>query len=151
MTTDQKKSAASAKRTPKLSGPDQVEAFLNKLEHPLKPEIEAVRNIILRANSQLREHIKWNAPSFHDQAEDRITFHLRGKDFFLLVFHCGAKAKERADKGPLFEDTTGLLQWVAADRATVRLTSMEDVITKKDKLVEVINKWLEVNGSQSSG
>ncbi len=33
------------------------------LEHPLKAEIEALRDIILRAHPGITELIKWNAPS----------------------------------------------------------------------------------------
>ncbi|WP_212980798.1 DUF1801 domain-containing protein [Paenibacillus azoreducens] len=89
-------------------------------------------------------YIKWNAPSYRYQGEDRVTFNLRGKDGFLLVFHCGAKVKERAGNEPLIDDTTGLLKWAAADRATVKLKNMADVIAKKEQLAEVIRKWLEV-------
>lgn len=122
-----------------------VETFMNGLEHPLKPEIEAVRKIVSGAHPGLTEHIKWNAPSYRYQGEDRVTFNLRGKDGFLLVFHCGAKVKERAGNEPLIDDTTGLLKWAAADRATVKLKNMADVIAKKEQLTEVIRKWLEVH------
>ena len=141
MTTNKK----SEKNVAKPSGSQQVAEFMNHLEHPLKPEIEAVRNIILSTHSQLKEHIKWNAPSFYYQDEDRVTFNLRGNDFLLLIFHCGAKVKERVGNEPLIADTTGLLEWAAADRATLKLRNMEDVVAKKERLVEIIRKWLEVN------
>ncbi|CAH0117680.1 MULTISPECIES: DUF1801 domain-containing protein [unclassified Paenibacillus] len=129
----------------KRSDSELVAEFMKHLEHPLKREIEEVRQIIANAHPELKEHIKWNAPSFHYQGEDRVTFNLRSKDYLLLVFHCGAKVKKRAGKEPLFEDTTGLLEWAAADRATAKLYDMNDVIAKRDKLVQVIGKWLEVN------
>jgi hypothetical protein len=44
----------------------------------------------------------------------------------------------------LFDDTTGLLNWVAGDRAIVKFTDMNDVKAKKEKLAEVITKWIEV-------
>ncbi|WP_169085010.1 DUF1801 domain-containing protein [Paenibacillus sp. PL91] len=124
-------------------GHQQVVAFLNKLEHPLKPEIEEVRNIILSANTALNEHIKWNAPSFQFQHEDRFTFNLQGKGFFRIIFHSGAKVKDNAVKRQSFNDATELLEWVADDRAFVKFTDMEDVQAKKDKLVEVISRWLD--------
>lgn len=127
----------------KMSGHEQVVDFLDKLEHPLKAEIEEVRKIILDANDQLTEHIKWKAPSFCMNNEDRVTFNLHGKGSFMLVFHCGAKVKEKVSKEPLFEDTTGLLDWVTGDRATVKFTDMADILAKKEKLNEVIHKWLE--------
>ncbi|UVI28392.1 DUF1801 domain-containing protein [Paenibacillus spongiae] len=133
-----------AKKTAKLSGHEQVIDFLNNLEHPLKDEIEEVRKIILGANEELCEHIKWKAPSFCYDNEDRITFNLHGKGYFLLIFHCGAKAKEHAGEARLLEDPTGLLDWVAKDRATVKFTDMNDVEAKREKLAVIITKWLEV-------
>lgn len=67
-----------------------------------------------------------------------------GKGYFLLIFHCGAKVKDDLAKEPLFDDTTGLLDWVTGDRATVKFTDMNDVNAKKEKLIEVITKWIEV-------
>ena len=37
----------------KLSGKEEVNHFLAQLEHPLKPEIEELRAIILQANNKL--------------------------------------------------------------------------------------------------
>lgn len=71
----------------KLSGHEQVIEFLNNVEHPLKKEMEEVRKIILSTNEHITEHIKWNAPSFSFNNEDRVTFNLQGKGFFRLVFH----------------------------------------------------------------
>ncbi|WP_115995880.1 DUF1801 domain-containing protein [Cohnella lupini] len=144
MTSDQSKSGKSGKSDAKLTGIEQLEAFMNDLEHPLKPEIEVVLENISANYPQLKPHIKWNAPSFRYREEDRVTFNLRGKDYFLLVFHCGAKVKQRAEGAPLIDDPTGLLEWAAVDRATVKLTDMGDVLAKKDKLAEVIGMWLEV-------
>ncbi|WP_081965878.1 DUF1801 domain-containing protein [Paenibacillus sp. FSL H7-0357] len=91
----------------------------------------------------MSEHIKWKAPSFCFTGEDRITFNLHGKGFFRLVFHTGAKVQEHAVKGNLFEDLTGLLEWVAADRAIVTITDMEDVEGKQEKLAEVVAQWIK--------
>lgn len=66
----------------KLSGPEQVAKFMSSLEHPFKEEIAEVRKIILGTNSRITEKIKWNAPSFCVDDEDRITFNLHGKGFF---------------------------------------------------------------------
>lgn len=125
-----------------MTGEQQVEDFMQKLEHPQKQEIAAVRTIILSANKHLHEHIKWNAPSFHVDNEDRITFNLRGKGYIMLVFHCGAKVRERNGEGPIIDDTSGLLEWATSDRATLKFTNMADVEDKREKLTEIIRKWL---------
>lgn len=130
----------------KLSGSAQVAEFMNKLEHQMKDEIEDVRKIILSANDKITEHIKWNAPSFQYLDEDRITFHLHGKDNFQLIFHFGSKLKNR-ELGPndrLIEDSSGVLEWKTADRAIMKFTDQHDVKAKEEKLREVITKWLEV-------
>ncbi|MFX3673586.1 MAG: DUF1801 domain-containing protein [Paenisporosarcina sp.] len=135
------------KKSMKLSDHQQVVDFMNNLEHPLKEEIEEVRKIILSANKLITEHIKWNAPSFRVENEDRITFNLHGKGFFRLIFHCGAKVKDNIGNEPLFDDTTGILEWVAGDRAIVKFTGMHDVKAKEKNLIEVISKWIEVTVS----
>ncbi|MDQ0193800.1 DUF1801 domain-containing protein [Paenibacillus wynnii] len=132
----------------KKSGHEQVVEFLNNLEHPLKKEIEEVRNIILGVNEFITEHIKWNAPSFCFNNEDRVTFNLQGKGFFRLIFHCGAKKSEYAGNGALFEDNTGLLEWVAADRAIIKFTDRSDVEANREKLAAVVTKWIEVTSSK---
>jgi len=117
---------------------------MRELEHLLKLEAEAVRSIILNARPGIGEHIKWNAPSFHIEGEDRITFNLRKQEYLLLVFHTGAKGKDRAGGRPIIEDTTGLLEWASPDRALVQLGNMDEIRAKEAQLVEVIHKWLDV-------
>ncbi|MFO1445292.1 DUF1801 domain-containing protein [Bacillus sp. Bva_UNVM-123] len=147
MAENKKKSTSAKRNSEKVSGHQQVVDFLNSLEHPLKKEIEEVRKIILSTNEQMTEHIKWNAPSFCLNNEDRITFNLQGKEYFRLIFHCGAKVKVNKKEGYLFEDTTGLLEWLASDRAIIKMTDMNDVNNKKEKLAEVITKWMEVTST----
>jgi hypothetical protein len=125
-------------------GQNHVADFMENLKHPLKKEIEEVRKIILRSDKNLTEEIKWNAPSFCYKGADRITFNLQGKDFFRLIFHCGAKVKDNKSKSRLFEDTTGLLDWAANDRAVAKFTDMKDVKSKKEALIATIHTWLRV-------
>ncbi|WP_229263710.1 DUF1801 domain-containing protein [Cohnella cholangitidis] len=123
-----------------------VDEFMNSLEHPLKKEIEEVRKIILSANDRITEQIKWKAPSFRYNNEDRVTFNLQGKGFFRLVFHRGAKVKDSLEKGIASSiDPAGLLEWVADDRAIVKLKDMADVEAKREILVETVARWIELN------
>lgn len=125
-----------------------VTVFLDLLEHPLRKEIDALRKIIMSAGKTLTEHIKWNAPSFCLNGDDRITFNLQGKGFIRLVFHRGAKAKPLPTKGRLFDDTTGLLEWAADDRAVLKIKDMDDIKEKKEALVKLIQQWLELTAHQ---
>jgi hypothetical protein len=121
---------------------DQVANFLNNLTHPLKAEIEEIRKIILDSDKRLTEHIKWNAPSYCINGDDRITFNLAGKGFIRLVFHCGAKVKDNQAKSNLFDDSTGILEWAANDRAIAKFTSMEEIQDRKKDLKKIIRSWL---------
>jgi hypothetical protein len=129
-----------------IDGTKQVEDFLRELKHPLKKEIEEVRKIILKANKDLTEQIKWNAPSFCHNGDDRITFNFSGKEFFRLVFHCGAKVKASKSKEKLIEDTTGLLDWASNDRAIAKFTDMKDVKSKNHSLTVTIQAWVSAAG-----
>lgn len=60
------------------SAADDVQAFLDALDHPRKAEILALRRIILGADLAIAEGIEWNAPSFRT-SEWFATFHLRAK------------------------------------------------------------------------
>lgn len=132
-----------AKSPKPADGHQQVIDYLSKLDHPLKKEIEEVRKIILSSDNQLTEQIKWNAPSFCMHGDDRITFNLHGKGFFRLIFHCGAKVRDRKSKGRLFEDTTGLLDWASDDRAIAKFTDMKDVNAKGDALKSTVRAWIK--------
>ncbi len=56
--------AATKKSVKNSAGANEVDAFMQKLDHLLKAEIEAARAIILGANPEISEGIKWNSPSF---------------------------------------------------------------------------------------
>lgn len=130
-----------------LAGHEQVIEFLRQLQHPLKTEIKEVREIILSTSDQITEHIKWNAPSFCVNNQDRITFNLHGKEGFRLIFHCGTQRTEYVDKGPLFEDDTKLLDWITGDRAMIKFLSASDVENNRHHLIKVVTKWLEVTNN----
>lgn len=123
---------------PKRSQADSaVPQFMVDLHHPLKKEIEAVRKIILSVSPKVREAIKWNAPSFRT-SEFFATFNLRSKKSVQLIFHLGAKVRDITieDRIP---DPTGLLKWLAKDRAMVDL----GIKIKKQELVKLIREWLK--------
>jgi hypothetical protein len=116
----------------------EVDRFMSGLAHPLKEEVERLRMVILDSNDEITEHIKWNAPSFRYAGTDKVTFRLFPEDRAQLVFHRGSKVK--GDAGDfVFDDDTGLLRWVAADRAVVALRDAE---ARQQDLVDVVNRWV---------
>lgn len=116
-----------------------VDEFLSELSHPMKEEIVALRDAILASDDGITEHIKWKAPSFCYEGDDRVTFRLQPGDMFQLVFHRGAKV--RTDEFA-FDDESGLLKWVAADRATLTLSDLDDVHEKLPAVVDLVGRWM---------
>ncbi len=89
-----------------------VDTFINELVHSRKPEIEQLRDAILAAPIEITEQVKWNAPSFCCDGDDRVTFRLHPGNRVELVFHRGAK--KRADTSTFtFHDPVGHLKWLA--------------------------------------
>jgi uncharacterized protein YdhG (YjbR/CyaY superfamily) len=66
---------------------EQVNEFMEKLDHPFKAEVQMVREIIKNVNPDITEQIKWNAPSFSYKGEALVTFNLWEKKRIHLVFH----------------------------------------------------------------
>lgn len=122
----------------------EVLAFLRDLTHPLKPAVEAVREAILEASPEIREGIKWKAPSFRT-SEYFATLNLRGKggtDRVWLILHTGAKVSASASTVVKIADPAGLLEWLAKDRCVVTFQDANDVAAKRDALQSIIREWI---------
>jgi hypothetical protein len=118
-----------------------VDQFLAQLEHPLKAEIQEVRQIVLGAIPGVTERVKWNAPSFCFNGDDRVTMRLQPGNRLGVIFHRGVKVKDATNFA--FADPTGLMVWQAKDRATVSLKTMEDVNAHRAALAELVARWME--------
>ena len=93
-----------------------VDEYMSQLEHSRKDEIEELRRVILEASPELVEHIKWNAPSYQIDGDDRITMRLKPGDRVELVLHRGAAKRTDAFE---FVDPVGLVDWKTNDRGVV--------------------------------
>jgi hypothetical protein len=118
-----------------------VDAFMQQLNHPMKPEIEAIRRLILGADSSVAEGIKWNAPSFRT-SEYFATMNLRVKSGVSVILHLGAKVRQTAITGIPVDDPDGLLTWLAKDRASVVFTDGKDFKSKAVAFKRLLKQWL---------
>lgn len=123
-----------------MNHPEAVEDFLNRLEHPLKAAIQALRVVILEADPRIKEEIKWNAPSFFVQAHF-ATFKLRPLETVQVVLHTGVKVKDN----PKLEitDDAGLLKWVTKDRCLVTFSSLDHINRYRASFKTILKEWLE--------
>jgi hypothetical protein len=129
----------SAKRS--ASAAENVELFLASLEHPFKPEILALRQIILAADPCIAEGVKWNAPSFRT-SEYFATMHLRAKEGVQIILHLGAKTRDPATAGVAITDPELLLAWLAKDRASATFRNLSDIDAKRNAFADIIRQWI---------
>ncbi len=120
--------------------------FLDGLNHPFRAEIEAIRILILTAQPELTETIKWNGPNYSFHGEDRITMRILPPKQLQLIFHRGAK-KQTQPANKLIETTGKLLLWKENDRAIASFKTMDDIETHRDELTRIVQNWIEASKS----
>ena len=127
-----------------INNPGSVTEFIQKLKPDFAKLIELIRKIILSADKNVGEHIKWNSPAFFYRGEmkpfdakeykrDIVVINIR-KEMALLIFPTGAA----------INDTTGLLQGDFKDgRRMISFESISEVNARKKDLAKVIQLWLK--------
>ena len=128
----------------KASEPERVEAWLRTMNHPLGAVVEALRAVILAADPEIGEEVKWNAPAFFftgpmkpfgpkEYKRHVAVFNLHRQDCIRLVFPSGAR----------IGDTSGLLEGDYADgRRLASFSDMAEVEAKTDSLQAAIRAWV---------
>lgn len=108
--------------------------YMQTLDHPLKPQIEQLREILKNADERLSERIKWNAPSYHLDGVDIVTFGplMRKKDEILLVFH----------HPKIVEIASDILEGQFKDRRLVTLHNQAEVDAKTEELQRIMREIL---------
>jgi uncharacterized protein YdhG (YjbR/CyaY superfamily) len=114
-------------------GMEQVNEFMDKLEHPLKAEVNMLRQIIRNVNKDITEQIKWNAPSFSYNGQYLVTFNLRPMDHIHLVFHNPMISKVQSK----------LLEGEYKDRRMAYFTNTNDIQAKKPVLEKALKDLIK--------
>lgn len=115
-----------------------VEEVLARRGHPLRAEIDAVRQIILGATPAIAEHVKWNGPSYYLVANPKldmasINLHQQAFVQLVLVFHGGLMI------------ASPLLSGDYKDRRLMRFDSLADIERQRQGLVDVVTQWAELH------
>jgi len=126
----------------------KVTDFLDEQNHPFRKEIEELRDCILSSNKSLTENIKWNAPNYCFENEDRITMRIQPATTQVqLIFHRGAKKQEQP-KDKLIANNSKMLVWKENDRAIITFKNRQGIENGKFELKNIINEW--INATKSS-
>jgi uncharacterized protein YdhG (YjbR/CyaY superfamily) len=108
---------------------------MDKLDHPFKAEVQAIREIIKKVNKDMTEEIKWNAPSFSYKGESLVTFNLRAKEHIHLVFH----------NSNLPSIKSKILEGDYPDRRMAYFADKNDIKTKKPEIEKVIKQLVKLS------
>jgi hypothetical protein len=137
--------AASPELETKASAPAAVDAYMEKLKHPLADLAAALRTAILAADKKIGEEIKWNAPAFFysgpmtpfnpkEHRRHLVVFNFFRKDCLRLIFMHGDRAN----------DKTGFLEGDYSDgRRLALFGSIDDLESRKKVLKAVLKAQLE--------
>jgi hypothetical protein len=117
---------------PLVNETDKVDAWMAASDHPLKAEMQAVREAILAAHLGITERIKWAAPSFGYKT-DMATFNHRTDKHVHLVMH----------NGVVMNDTTGHLEGDYVDRRMIYFKNATEVAAKKQALQDAVRAWVK--------
>lgn len=123
---------------------NEVSKFLDDLNHPFRNEIENLRHIIISANEKLSENIKWNSPNYHYEENDIITMRINPPRQIQVIFHRGAKKKEKL-KERMINDSLSFLDWKENDRAVATFKNLNDIEKSENNLILIIKDWIRVN------
>ena len=119
----------------------ELSTFLDELNHPLRMEIENLREFILNSDVRITENIKCNGPNYCINNEDRITMRVQPPKQIQLIFHRGAKVQE-LPKNRIIEDDSGLLIWKTSDRAVATFRNAGEIEQGKVNLTDIVKKWI---------
>jgi hypothetical protein len=115
----------------------QVDEFMVKLEHPLKDELQRVREIILATDQKMTEVIKWGGPTFMYKG-NLATLTPRSKRFINLFFQTGAA----------IPDGHGILEGDSKEVRVARFHDMKDIAEKEEALKAVVREWISLKDAE---
>lgn len=120
------------------SNTKEVDEFMDKLDHPFKAEVQLIRDIIKNVHKDIREEIKWKAPSFRYHGEYLVTFNLWEKQRVHLVFHNPQISKVKSK----------LLEGEYDHRRMTYFSDRNDIKAKKTALEKALKDLIKLQKKQ---
>ena len=111
---------------------EDVDAWLERYENPMKPLVERTRDIFLGADDRIGEVIKWSTPTFVYKG-NLASFQPRAKQFVSILFHEGASIP---GSHPLLEG--------GGDHARyARIADEADLEARRAELEAIVRGWCD--------
>ena len=108
----------------------EVDDWLAAYDNPMKPVVEAMREIILSADPRLQETIKWQAPTFMYEG-NMASFFPKAKKHASLMFHKGAE----------IPGTFPNLVGDGKETRSFKVATLEELDSKAAELVSIVMAW----------
>jgi hypothetical protein len=124
-----------------------VDQYRAALAPEIREIVDTLRAIVSESSPHLVERIKWNAPSFAIDDDDRITLGIAPKGGVRVVLHRGAKAKATA--GFHFDDEAGLASWPTQDRGAIIFSNAQAVESRREALKNLFARWVVATTSKN--
>lgn len=102
--------------------------------------IDTLRDIVATSHPDVVETIKWNAPNFTLEGEDRITLGIERRGGVRAVLHRGAAIKK---DDFAFDDPDALAKWPSADRGMLKFANVEEIEQRRGKLLNLFSRWFD--------
>jgi hypothetical protein len=113
----------------------EVDAWFESYQNPLKPLVQAVREVILDTDPRMTEAVKWKAPTFMYKG-NLASFYPKSAKHVSLMFHTGAA----------LPDPTGLLEGEGDTSRVARFSDAEDLAAKTQALRGLVRAWIDSRG-----
>ncbi|MDL9980061.1 DUF1801 domain-containing protein [Microbacterium sp. ASV49] len=110
----------------------EVEAWLAAYDNPRRDLVAQVREVVLSADPEVTESIKWQAPTFMFRG-NIASFFPKSKKTVTLMFHQGAT----------IADPDGLLEGDGAVSRVARFADADDLERKRAALQAIIRAWID--------
>ncbi|MCA3015453.1 MAG: DUF1801 domain-containing protein [Myxococcaceae bacterium] len=129
--------------TDKLPPPagNEVDAFLETLDHPLRDDIARVRRWVLDAAPSVAEAVHWSSPSFRVGAQFFATFRLQPSADVQLVLHTGVTRRGVARPIALSPAAARLVEWLSDDWALVSIPPARASSLKRP-VTALVREWV---------
>ncbi len=111
---------------------EEVEAWLEVYDNPMKEVVMAVRDTILAADPRIMECIKWQAPTFTYKG-NLASFFPKSKQHASLMFHKGAQI--RGD--------FRFLEGDGQEARNMKFVDLEDLAKKSAELAAITVAWCD--------
>lgn len=121
-----------------MAAPKTVDAYIESLKPDDRAMAGTLVTLVREAAPGLTEQIKWNAPSFSDGGEDRITLGINRGGGMRIVLHRGAKNQDADDFA--FADPAALADWRSPDRGVIMLKDGNDLTARAEALKDLCTR-----------